>query len=163
MTERPSIRPIQDYTGREVEGAGQFYTAPLILQHKYHFSKVSFKVAPLAHDYEAILPCWWLAKHKCDLLASNVHIMFTSPDCQQRCTEANQKQFPLTPTQNGKLRTLAAATEDELQAAIDRVHWEYSEFIAIMTTEASLEFPKHSAYKHTIDFKDGSIQPWGTI
>ena len=33
VAERPSIRPIQDCAGQEVEGAGQFYTAPLILQH----------------------------------------------------------------------------------------------------------------------------------
>ena len=42
VAERPSIRPIQDYAGQEVEGAGQFYTAPLILQHRHHFSRVSF-------------------------------------------------------------------------------------------------------------------------
>ena len=143
VAERPSIRPIQDYAGQEVEGAGQFYTAPLVLNHRHHFSRVSFEVAPLASDNDAILPRWWLAKHKCDLLASNGRIKFTSADCQQRCTEENQKQFPLTP--NEKLRTSAAATEDELQAAIDRVPREYSEFIPIMTTEASLELPQHSA------------------
>ena len=159
VAEQPSIRPIQNYTGQEVEGAGQFYTAPLILQHRYHFSRVSFEVAPLASNYDAILPRWWLAKQKCDLLASNGRIKFTSPDCQLRCTEENQKQFPLLPTQNVKYRTSAAATEEELQAAIDRVLREYSEFIPIMTTEASLELPKHSAYDHAIDFKDGSTPP----
>ena len=81
VAERPSIRPIQDYAGQEVEGAGQFYTAPLILQHRHHFSRVSFEVAPLASDYDAILPRWWLAKHKCNLLASNGRIKFTSADC----------------------------------------------------------------------------------
>ena len=40
VTERPSIRPIQNYAGQEVEGAGQFYTAPLILQHRHHYSRV---------------------------------------------------------------------------------------------------------------------------
>ena len=80
VAERPSIRPIQDYAGQEVEGAGQFYTAPLILQHRHHFSRVSFEVAPLASDYNAILPRWWLEKHKCDLLASNARIKFTSAD-----------------------------------------------------------------------------------
>ena len=82
VAERPHIRPIQDYAGQEVEGAGQFYTAPLILQHRQHFSRVSFEVAPLACDYDLILPRWWLTKHKCDLLASNGRIKFTSADCQ---------------------------------------------------------------------------------
>ena len=52
--------------------------------------------------------------------------------------------------------------EEELQAAIDQVPSEYSEFIRIMTTEASLELPQHSAYDHAIDFKDGSTLPWGS-
>ena len=57
----------------------------------------------------------------------------------------------------------AVATEDELQAAIDRVPREYAEFIPIMTTEAVPELPKHSAYYHAIDFKDGTTPPWGPI
>ena len=32
-----------------------------------------------------------------------------------------------------------------------------------MTTEAAVELPKHSAYDHAIDFKDGTIPPWGPI
>ena len=40
---------------------------------------------------------------------------------------------------------------------------EYSEFILIMTTEASLELPKHSAYNHAIDVKDNTTPPWGPI
>ena len=47
--------------------------------------------------------------------------------------------------------------------AIDRVPREYAEFIPIMTTEAALELPKHSAYDHAIDFKDRTIPPWGPI
>ena len=122
VAERPSIRPIQDYARQEVQGAGQFYTTPLIRQHRHHFSRVSFEVAPLASNYDAILPRWWLAKHKCELLASNGRIKFTSTDCQRRCTEDNQKRFPLLPTNEGTIpRTSAAATEEELQAAIDRV------------------------------------------
>ena len=94
VAERPTIRLIQNYAGQEVEGAVQFYSAPLILQHRHHFSRVSFEVTPLASDYNTILPCWWLAKHKCDLQASNGCIKFTSADCQQRCTADNQNSSP---------------------------------------------------------------------
>ena len=164
VAEQPSIRPIQDYAGQEVEGAGQWYTAPLILQHRQHFSRVSFEVAPLASDYDAILPRLWLAKHICDLLASNGRIKFTSADCQRKCTEENQTRFPILPTETGtKPRAGAAATEEELQAAINRVPRAYAEFISIMTTKASLELPQHSAYNHAIDFKDGTTPPWGPI
>ena len=31
VAERPTLRPIQDYTGKEVQGAGKFDTAPLVL------------------------------------------------------------------------------------------------------------------------------------
>ena len=57
----------------------------------------------------------------------------------------------------------ASPTQDELQAAIDRVPCEYAEFIPIMTTEATLELPKHLAYNHAIDVKDGTTPPWGLI
>ena len=162
VAKRTNIRPIQDYAGQEVEGAGQFYTAPLILQHRHHFSRVSFEVAPLASDYDAILPRWWLSKYKWDLLASNGHIKFTSADCQRRCTEENQKRFPIA-TEGIIQRTSAAAMEEELQVAINRVPREYAEFIPIVTTEASLELPQHSAYDHAIDFKDGTTPPLGPI
>ena len=105
VAKRPKARPIQDYAGQEVEGAGTHYTAPLILQHRQHFSRVSFEVAPSASDNDVILPRWWLAKHKCDLLASNGRIKFTSTDCQRRCTEEKQLHFEETPP-----RTSAAAT-----------------------------------------------------
>ena len=52
---------------------------------------------------------------------------------------------------------------EELQASIDRVPRVYSVFIPIKTMEASLELPNHSAYDHTIDFKDNTIPPWGPI
>ena len=66
-------------------------------------------------------------------------------------------------TNEENLRTSAAATEEELKAAIDRVTREYAEFIPIMPTEASLELPKHSDYDHAIDFKDNTTPPWGAV
>ena len=59
VAKRHTIRPIQDYAGQVVARAGQFYTVPLILQHRHYFSRVSFKVTPLTSDYDAILPRWW--------------------------------------------------------------------------------------------------------
>ena len=158
VAKRPTARPIQDYAGQEVEGAGLFYTAHLILQHRYHFSRVSFEVVPLASDYDAILPRWWLAKEQCIQLASTGHIMFTSAECQRRYTEGRQLHFSETTPQ-----TPAAVKEGELQAAIDRVPKEYVEYIPIMTTEASLLLPQHLSYDHAIDFKDNTIPPWGPV
>ena len=69
IAERATKRTIEDYAGQEGSGAGEYFTSPLLLQHRHHYTRVSFEVAPLAGDYDVILPRWWLAKHKCDLLA----------------------------------------------------------------------------------------------
>ena len=74
----------------------------------------------------------------------------------------NEKRFPLAPIETPS-RASATATEEELQAAIDRVPCEYAKFIPIMTTEVSQELPKHFVYDNAINFKDGTIPPWGRI
>ena len=40
---------------------------------------------------------------------------------------------------------------------------EYSAFIPIITTKASLKLPQYSVYDHAIDFKDNTTPPWGPI
>ena len=54
----------------------------------------------------------------------------------------------------------AAPTKNKLQVAIGHVSGKYAEFISIITTDAALELPKHLAYNHAIDFKNGTITPW---
>ena len=66
----------------------------------------------------------------------------------------NQDRFPIHPGDSRKECIAAAPTEDELQMAIDRVPKEYAEFIPIITTEAAMELPKHTADDYTIDFKE---------
>ena len=51
LAKRPTKRTIQDYSGQEVTGAGGFFTSPLLLQHRHHFTRVSFEVTPPAGDY----------------------------------------------------------------------------------------------------------------
>ena len=55
IAERETRRTIQDYVGQEVPGAGEFFTSPLLLQHRHHYSRLSFEVAPLAGDYDIII------------------------------------------------------------------------------------------------------------
>ena len=57
----------------------------------------------------------------------------------------------------------AAPTEDDLQAAINRVPEAFRKFIAIMTTEAASELPDRGPYDHAIDLKEGETPPWGPI
>ena len=172
VAERESKRTIQDYTGQEVTGAGELFTSPLLLQHRHHYSRISFEVAPLAGDYNIIIPRWWLAKHKCDLLASNSRIKFTSGECQCKCTkERNKSGFSLEwdnsildNPEAGILEMVAAApSSDDLKAAIRRVPEAYSEFIPIITAEMAEVLPEHLAYDHAIDLKEGTTPPWGPI
>ena len=172
VAERESKRTIQDYAGQEVAGAGELFTSPLLLQHRHHYSRISFEVTPLAGDYDIIIPRWWLAKHKCDLLASNGRIKFTSGECQRKCTkERNNSGFSLEwdnsildNPEAGILGMVAAApTSNDLKAAIGRVPEVYSEFIPIMTAEMAEVLPEHSAYDHAIDLKEGTTPPWGPI
>ena len=172
IAERATKRTIQDYAGQEVSGAGEYFTTPLLLQHRQHFTQVSFEVTPLAGDYDIILPCWWLAKYKCDLLASNGRIKFTSGVCQRKCTmERNNTSFSLEWDSSiinnpnaGILGMVAAApSDDNLKAAIDKVPEVYSEFIPIMTAEMAAVLPEHSVYDHTIDLKEEQTPPWGPI
>ena len=172
VAERESRRTIQDYAGQEVEGAGELFTSPLLLQHRHHYSRISFEVAPLAGDYDIIIPRWWLAKHKCDLLESNRRIKFTSGECQQKCTkERNNSGFSLewdnsvlNNPEAGILGMVAAAPlNDDLKAAIGKVPEAYSEFIPIMTAEMAEVLPEHSTYDHAIDLKEGTTPPWGPI
>ena len=172
IAERETKRTIQDYAGQEVPEAGEFFASPLLLQHRHHFSRLSFEVAPLSGDYDIIIPCWWLAKHKCDLLGSNGRIKFTSGECQRKCTkERNDTKFSLewdasivNNPRAGILGMVAAApSDDDLKAAIDKVPEAYSEFIPIMTAKMAKVLPEHTAYDHAIDLKEGTTQPWGPI
>ena len=60
VAERETKRPIRDYAGNEVPGSGSFFTSPLPLQYKTHWSTISFEVGPMAPEYDIILPNWWL-------------------------------------------------------------------------------------------------------
>jgi len=41
---------IESYTGESVQGAGQFYTEPMLLQHRKHYSKEKFEISPMEAD-----------------------------------------------------------------------------------------------------------------
>ena len=127
-------------------------------------------MALLAGDYDIILSRWWLAKHKCNLLASNGLIKFTLGEWQWKHTkERNDTGFSLEWDSSiinnpnvGIIGIVAAAPLDnDLKAAINRVPEAYSEFIPIMTVKMAAVLPKHSIYDHAIDLKDGTTPPWG--
>jgi len=54
--EHRQARSIESYTGKSVEGAGQLYTVPILLQHRKHYSTVRFEISPMEANIDAFLP-----------------------------------------------------------------------------------------------------------
>jgi len=48
--------PIENVTGQLVEGAGQYYTKSLLLQHQRHVTRECFEVAPMEEGTDIFLP-----------------------------------------------------------------------------------------------------------
>ena len=122
LPNHPNTRLIHDYAGQNVPGAGEHFTSPLLIRHNKHFDRVLFEIAPLAKEYDVILPRWWLAKHKFDLLANDNRIKFDTEYCLKNCTKNNHENFSLewdpevlTDKNTGILGMVAVApTEDDL-------------------------------------------------
>jgi hypothetical protein len=162
-------KDIGNFNGETVKGAGLYYTFPLLLQYKHHFTTESFEIGPMANEYDAILPDWWIEKHKPEYTRSQ--ISFTLEHCRRECTRAACAEFSLewddeVPTDPDACLlgvVCAAPTEKDLKEAIDRVPEIFKEYMTIMTTEAALMLPEHGPYDHTIDLKEGEVPPRGPI
>ena len=55
-------RSIENYTGENIPGAGQFYMQPLLMQHRKHYTKESFKISPMDPEVNIFLPFSWITK-----------------------------------------------------------------------------------------------------
>jgi transposase InsO family protein len=157
-----------------VEGAGEFYTAPIELQHKRHFTAEAFEVAPTSHDFDVILPFWWIIRHPPTGFTDSQNwrnMAFTSEGChgckQGSTTIDKALEYDPSVLEDpqamivGFIGTIASQTE--LDDAIARVPAKYRQFTDIMTTEAASKLPDHKPYDHAIDLKDGETPPWGPI
>jgi len=52
------VIPIENFTGQTVEGAGQYYTEPLLLRHRRHVTREKFEVSLMEEGIDAFLPFW---------------------------------------------------------------------------------------------------------
>ena len=173
LVARQTPKPIEDFAGNEVAGAGQHYTARLELQYKRHYVLEAFEIAPLGNEFDALLPAWWIERHQPSSMAvSRIHeLRFDSETCLKECTKDSCREFPLEWDEDvltdPEARILgivcAAPTETELQDALDRVPSRFREFIPIMTSEAASVLPKHGPYDHAIELIEGTTPPWGPI
>ena len=94
---RRHIKKVEDFAGAKVPGAGKYYSYPLMLQCGRHYTVESFEVAPMAPDYDIIMPNWWMAEHspvyhhqpgQAHHTSRTPHYTaaFTAKACQDHCT-----------------------------------------------------------------------------
>ena len=56
-------RTIENFTGETVKNAGQYYTKPMQLQHRNHFTNEQFEVALMEEAINLFLPFEWIERH----------------------------------------------------------------------------------------------------
>jgi len=158
---------IENYTGERVKGAGQFYTEPMLLQHRRHYSKEKFEISPMETGIDAFLPFEWITAHPLQGIWTDNEIRFNSAECIWKCTRYETDPFSLTWDKaiatDPEARIIgyvsAAAEEDPVKA----VPMEFRQYLGIMGKKAADALPKHRSYDCKIDLQEGSTAPWGPI
>jgi len=161
-------RTIENYTGTKVEGAGQYYTDPMRLQHRNHYTNEQFKASPMEEAIDLLLPFEWIQQHPPQGVWTNKEIRFNSARCLDECTKHGSAPFSLTwdesilHDEEARLIGYVSAikeTEDPLAS----VPVEFRQYLGIMGKEAADALPEHRPYDCKIDLKEGTTAPWGPI
>jgi len=158
---------IESYTRESVQGAGQFYTEPMLLQHRKHYSREKFEISPMEIGIDAFLPFDWIMAHPPQGTWTDKEVRFNSVECIRKCTRYETCPFSLTWDEsiatNPDARVIwyvsAAAEEDPLKA----LPMEFRQYLGIMGKEAADPLPEHRLYDCKIDLQQGSMAPWGPI
>jgi hypothetical protein len=86
---------LRNFAGEIVAGAGQFYTRPLLLQHRGHWTRETFEVAPLEPGVDLFLPFWWIERHPPQGAWNSPEFRFSGPTCLRNCTRTTASEFSL--------------------------------------------------------------------
>ena len=161
-------RTIENYTGTKVEGAGQYYTDPMHLQHRNHYTNGQFEASPMEAAIDLFLPFEWIQQHPPQRAWTNKEIRFNSARCLDECTKLGSAPFSLTWDESilydeeawliGYVLAIKE-TEDPLAS----VPVEFRQYLGIMGKEAADVLPEHRPYDCKIDLKEGTTAPWGPI
>jgi len=158
-------RGIERYTGEKVEGAGQYYTKPLLLQHRRHYSWEKFEVTPMDPEIDIFLPFSWLSKHLPQGAWTTEKVRFNSQRCLDKCTKFEQGTFSLTwdesVSSDPNAQTIGYVAA--ITSGVPDVLSEFREYLNIMGKEAVDVLPEHKPYDCKIDLQEGSTAPWGPI
>jgi len=161
---REQAHRIENYTGERVKGAGQYYTEPLLLQHRKHFTLERFEVSPMEPGIDIFLPFEWITKHPPQGAWTNDEIRFNSHQCLEQCTRFEKQDFSLT--WDEKVSTDPTAQLLGYASAVGEgteVPAEFSQYLGIMGKAAADALPEHRPYDCKIELQEGSTAPWGPI
>jgi len=157
------VHSIENFTGETVKGAGQYYTKPMLLQHRKHYSMEKFKVLPMDPGIDIFLPFEWMTAHPPQGAWTNNEIRFNSAQCLENCTKHEVGQFSLTWDETVAMDPVAcligyvsaASDKDPIEA----VPQEFRQYLRIMGKEAADALPKHRPYDCKIDLQEGCTAP----
>jgi hypothetical protein len=157
---------LRNFAGEVVKGAGKEYSVPLLLQHRKHYTREVFEIAPLEPHVDAFLPFWWIAKHPPQGAWDSPNLRFDDTQCREHCTRATAAEFPLH-LDPEVLRHPEARVIGYISAIttepIPVVPEQFQPFLDIMGKDAADALPDHRSYDHEIRLKEGETAPWGPI
>ena len=161
--EHKEARTIESFTGATVEGAGQYYTRPLRLQHRNHFSREVFEISPMEEGIDVFLPFKWIEQHPPQGAWETKEIRFNSAGCLNNCGKFATNDFSLTwddtvaTNPEASLIGYVSAASDQ---PLEDVPMEFRQYLGIMSQEAADALPEHRPYDCKIDHKEGATAPW---
>jgi len=160
-------RQIENYTGESVTGAGQYYTYPMLLQHRRHYSKLSFEVTPMDPEIDIFLPFEWIQAHPPQGDWTTREIRFHNQRCLQHCTKHNTADFELlwdeSVCHDPNAQTIGYVSMVKTEDPLKQVPHKFRQYLSIMGKEAADALPEHRSYDCKIDLKEGETAPWGPI
>jgi len=169
QTKRKNPIQIENYMGEVVEGAGQWCTEPMRLQHQNHYTRERFEISPMDPEIDVFLPFGWITQHPLQGAWTSEEVHFNSAGCEKRCTKYETNDFSIT--WDGSVATdpvaktigyVAAVTNSD-EDLLGKVPREFHQYLDVMSTEIADVLPKHRSYDCKIDLKEGSTAPCGPI
>jgi len=155
---------IENYTRESVKGEGQFYTEPMLLQHRKHYSREKFEISPMEPEIDAFLPFDWITTHPPQGAWTNQEIRFNRARCLASCTRFETSEFFLSweeevaKNPQAQIIGYVSAVEEDVR---ERVSMEFRQYLGIMGKEAADALPQHRPYDCKINLKEGETAPWG--
>jgi len=163
-----TTRTIENFTGETVRNAGQYYTKPMQLQHRNHFTNEQFEIALMEEAIDLFLPFKWIERHPPQGAWSSEEMRFSSVRGVEQCTKLETNEFSLSWDDSvaedpsaGFIGYVSEATTDADPLSL--VPEKFHPYLAIMGKEAADALPEHRLYDCRINLQEGQTAPWGPI